>query len=550
MEMVNNPFWTLGATTRDDRRRIMELAEEKSLVSDEAMVREATAILTNPRRRLAAEVGWLPGLGPTRISEAISIVQTQPVQVRTLGNLPNLARANLLAEGLKRGVQSLTQRDMAVWIVDLANAYDGIEAEETRGLLNEERTVSRFPAIADQKIVQNELDARRTYYRHAINSALDELASSSLVDVITTVVEQVTNHGAHQAPILIDDLVDSFEVNAQEILEAEHENIRHLSERIRIAAKTHENDEKLNSLAAQIEQVVQNWDRFAQPIQVSALSRGLSHKQSLDLASEIRTLAIDLFNEHDLLDISRKLTDLQREVFAEVDRIVEKSEEDAATLDEISEQRIQESNNAKARADSWRREITYGADVGVMFKQKLKISPDGVQWKGSEIPLEQINRVRWGGTQHSVNGVSTGTTYTIFVGGNNSAITIELRRKSVYSEFIDRLWKAVGMRLLQEMLEGLRSGKRYPFGSALVADDGITLERRRLFVENEFVHCKWKELVIGNRPGAFYIAKANEKKSAVELGYEDTDNVHLLEAAMRVLWKKGNPRLSDLLDKA
>ena len=61
MDLVANPFYTLGATMDDDRRRIAELAEEKSLVGDETSIREARSILTNPRKRLAAEVGWLRG---------------------------------------------------------------------------------------------------------------------------------------------------------------------------------------------------------------------------------------------------------------------------------------------------------------------------------------------------------------------------------------------------------------------------------------------------------------------------------------------------------
>ena len=64
MELLTNPFFTLGATMRDDKRRIMDLAEEKSLVCDEAAVRDARAVLTNPRRRLAAEIGGCPDLGP------------------------------------------------------------------------------------------------------------------------------------------------------------------------------------------------------------------------------------------------------------------------------------------------------------------------------------------------------------------------------------------------------------------------------------------------------------------------------------------------------
>lgn len=550
MELLNNPFLTLGATMRDDRRRIMDLAEEKSLVSDEGGVRDATAVLTNPRRRVAAEIGWLPGLGPKRISEAISTLEREPAKVRALGSLPNLARANLLADGLIRVVEQLPQREVALWVIELADAHDQIDAEQTITALNEERSVAGFPAISDMQSVEAELQGRRQYYRQAINRALDKLAAPSLVEVVTIAVDEATDEGERQAPILIDDLVDSFEVEAQGFLEAETKNIAVLVQGVRNAVERDEGHAHIEGLVTQLEKVAKNWDRVAQPIQVSARSRGISHSLSHEVAGEIRSLAVDLFNEHGLLDVSKRLTALQQVVFAEVDRVLEQSEEDASALDEIAEQRTQFLTEMEARADSWKSEITYEADIGVMFKDKLRISPDGVQWKGSKIPLEEINRVRWGGTRHSLNGIPTGTTYSIFVGGEHGGTSIELRKQQIYSEFVDRLWKTAGVRLLTEMLEGLRAEKRYRFGTAVVTDHGVELERRKLFGANERVPCKWKDLVIGNGAGTFYIAKKDEKKVAVELPYQDMDNVHILEAAMRVFWKGASPRLSDLLDKA
>ena len=71
MDLRQNAFFVLGATTRDDRRRIVELAEKKSLLSDEERVREARSTLTHPMKRLAAEVAWLPGMGPTLVLSAV-----------------------------------------------------------------------------------------------------------------------------------------------------------------------------------------------------------------------------------------------------------------------------------------------------------------------------------------------------------------------------------------------------------------------------------------------------------------------------------------------
>ena len=276
--------------------------------------------------------------------------------------------------------------------------------------------------------------------------------------------------GEEHGPILIADLVDSYEVEAQGFLDKEEGNIRALVEKLRAAVDAERPDSTLAPMVNQLIQVVKNWDTVAQPIQVSTKSRGLDHDASHRVAGLVRGLAIHMFNEHGKLDFSQQLTNMLQEVFAEVGEVAERTAEDADALGEIAEQRVRLIEDAKNRAEEWRREITYEADVGAIFKDKLRISPEGIEWKGRRWDLDSITRVRWGGTRHSVNGIPTGTTYSIIFGNGSNYASIELKKEAIYCSFIDRLWRAVGVRLLTEYLEGLRDGKKYRFGSAVMSD--------------------------------------------------------------------------------
>lgn len=342
MDLLTNPFLTLGATMHDNRRRIMALAEEKSLVSDEATeaaaVDDAKAVLIHPRRRLTAEIGWLPGLAPERILEVIAMFKQDPAKVRSLVDLPSLARANLLAAGLTRVVEQLSKGDVVRWILELAHVHDAIAAEPTMTLLNKERSMAGFPAIADLQVVDTELRSQRQHYGQVLKKALNRLPSRSLVDVVTTTVNEATNHGEHQAPILIDDLVDGFEVEAQGFFEVETNTIQVLVQRIERAAERGESYGHISRLASQLEEVVRNWDWVAKPIQVSARSRGTDHDLSHRIVPKIRNLAVDLFNDHGFSAIPWKLTALQQEVFAEIASVVEQSEEDATAFNEAAKQ--------------------------------------------------------------------------------------------------------------------------------------------------------------------------------------------------------------------
>lgn len=341
MDLLENPFFTLGATLRDNRRRIMDLADGKSLAADEATeaaVRDAKATLIHPRRRLTAEIGWLPGLEPEHTESMLSMLQQDPAGVGRLIHLPNLARANLLAAGLIRVAGQLPKGDVVRWILELAHVHDATAAEPTMTLLNKERSMAGFPAIADLQVVDTELRGQRQHYGQVLKKALNQLSSRSLVDVVTITVDEATNHGEHQAPILIDDLVDGFEVEAQGFFEVETEKIQTMVERIERAAEAKKSYEHISRLASQLEDVVKNWDWVAQPIQVSARSRGTDHDLSHRIVPKIRNLAFDLFNKHHLLAIPWKLTILQQEVFAEIASVVEQSEEDATAFNEAAKQ--------------------------------------------------------------------------------------------------------------------------------------------------------------------------------------------------------------------
>lgn len=546
MDLLQNPFHILNASPRDNRRRIMELADERSLLLDSSECMEARSELTNPRKRLSAEVAWLPGIGPKRVGEVLSLIESSPTDLLAVDNLSSIARANLLAAGLAR-LPDHNADDVAEWILEIAWAFEDLDPDELSVIINEERIVSGFPEVSDLSAVEAEIQERRRHYRKVIKSALDNLSPKELVEAVTVAVESATDDGEEHGPILIADLVDSYEVEAQGFLDKEEGNIKGLVEKLRAAVDAERSDSTLAPMVNQLIQVVKNWDTVAQPIQVSTKSRGLDHDASHRVAGLVRGLAIHMFNEHGKLDFSQQLTNMLQEVFAEVGEVAERTAEDADALGEIAEQRVRLIADAKNRAEEWRREITYEADVGAIFKDKLRISPEGIEWKGRRWDLDSITRVRWGGTRHSVNGIPTGTTYSIIFGNGSNYASIELKKEATYSNFIDRLWKAVGVRLLTEYLEGLRDGKKYRFGSTVMSDHGMELERKKLFGSNERVFCRWGELVVWNGAGVFCIGKKEDKKLAAAFSYQEEDNIHVLEAAIRMFWKRGGDRLSSLL---
>ena len=541
-QLQKNPFAVLGVTTRDDRRRIVEQAEEKSLELDHEACQKARSDLTSPRMRLNAEMSWLPGVSPRKAEQFVSALQSDPMSLRGESGLPTLAHLNLLAAAFEAVDTDDSADDVAEFIQEMAYLVDDLSSEQVLRDINEDRAVSGFPEVKGIDQVEAELSERKRYYRNAIKDALNRLSPTSLVEAMTTAVDQITYGGEEHAPELIDDLVDSYAVETQGFLQKEAESVGKLIQMARNSAKSGENAVK--PIVDKLIVVARNWDNVAQPIQLSAKARGIDHDPSHEIAYSIRSLAIDLFNEHDMLDQSQRLTELIQELFAELPEVVERVDEDAEALANIFRNREQ----AKAQEVAWERDITYRAEVGVMFKDVLSISPEGVAWKNKRFPLEAITRVRWGAVRHSVNGIPSGTTYTLAFGDNRSEAVVELKKESTYSTFLEKLWKAVVVRLLTELFETLQAGNDVRFGEAVLSDDGITLIKHKFLGANEKVRCSWGQVHVWSADGSFYIGSKDDKKTYVGLSYIHAANTHVLEQAIRMAFKKpGMRRLSDML---
>ena len=324
----------------DDRRRIIALANDRMLDGDEVAVREGRGVLITPRKRLAAEIAWLPGLEPEEIRQYLATTGYATAVLRTQG-LPTLARANLLADRMVRADLSVVPPlKVAECIVELASVHERIRADEVTTVINEARLSAAIP-MASRQDVMEELRGRRSYYRDAMEHCLDDLDMSSMVKVVTSMVNLATRDGTQHAPALIDNLVDSYyERKIREKMDASREGIATLVSQVRdqFGSSTLV---RVPRLVEHIERALKSWDVLAQPLQVSLASRGMGHKASDEIMHEVRNLAVEMFNRQgpEMLDVARSLTRTLREVFAEMEPIKERLDEDVSTLDGIAAQR-------------------------------------------------------------------------------------------------------------------------------------------------------------------------------------------------------------------
>lgn len=535
-----NPFWMLWASTRDHSRRIIELADEKALTLDAEDCERARAALTNPRTRLAAELSWLPGISPSRAWQIATAIRGGFTDNLLGAGLPPLARTNALSSAIELLPDGVSSIELAERILALAKSAEEIESDVVFDQVNEDRAVATFPLVKDINIIEEEMAGRWREYKTAVKDLLNRQPTSTILAVMNSVVTQATNGGTCHAPRLIEELVDSYEIEAQVFTEAASNNLQRLVETVQGIGP---DEQAIKSKIGSIWKLVDNWNSVVKPIQLISKARGIDHEQSKDFAGKIRALGVHLNNERGMPAIAKNVAETLKNRFSTLPEFAERLGEDVTVLDRLVEEQSAEEQQKK----EWENNITYSAEVGVMLKDTLKISPKGVEWKGQLLPLASISQVRWGGTRHSVNGVPTGTTYEIHIANSTSRIVINLRNSETFSSFTERLWRAVGLRLLVEHLNTLKAGESLRFGDAIISDESVVVPRHK-FLSNESVCLNWNQVRTWSADGSFFIAAKDDKKVYAALSYSGLYNVHVLERILDLSFKNSKPRLSAVLD--
>lgn len=350
MDLFKNPFYILGATPRDDKYRIIELAEEKSLLSDTDECMKAKDILITPRRRVSAEVAWLPGVDPSFYGLLFRYLESPNEELPNITMAP-IASANLRATKLSRYTDLLSS-GILEWALEIAQKSEAIQPEEVREVLNDDRSVARFPEAATSD-VNDEIRNQKSYYSKTVTAVLENLSVKARARTMTSLLETSTSNGRYQCPTLIRDLMPAYELSVQDSLEQYKRIIEAQDEQLRAMADARNPDTTLSQIVDQLLESLREWDTLAQPIQLSRRSTGQRHDVSFEMARRFRHLAADLFIEYRKPDLSRKILNTLKNVFSEVPEIVEQIVEDSNALEEQAPlvESMEEFENINAQAE-------------------------------------------------------------------------------------------------------------------------------------------------------------------------------------------------------
>lgn len=321
----NNPFYLLRLSCSAGRRQILAAAEEAGFRQDPRACEEAQSQLTNPGRRLSAELGWFPELEGEGLGQVCGcIARREPIATDGLSPLSALNRAvyNLTIS------QEQDRYLLGYEIWDISGRYDRLDAGQIAGQLNRARQSAGL-AGAEQAQVEAGLRARRQEIRQVLGEILDRLPEDAFTELACLLVcRYEALEGAGGALLL--DALDRYEMRFQDKLEEGARRMKALADRIRELERGEE-----QQLLEELSQLVCQWQGMAQPLQMRGKATGMPHPLSEQVGMELRNLAIFLCNEKDLVEPARDLVGTLMNLFEDLPELWELLRKDNRDLEEI-----------------------------------------------------------------------------------------------------------------------------------------------------------------------------------------------------------------------
>ena len=334
----DNPFKLLGVSPADSRREIMRQAEEKALLLDSQSCADARTILTNPQRRITAEIRWFLDCSKEEIAEIDRCIS------ETLSGKPNddllwdqycpLTQLNIQLACLD--AQDFANPSLAkFYILGISRLYEAIDAESVRLLINEKRQQAGFPEVSKSQDIEPALSELRSEIRQALSQKLQKLPQTGYTQIVTLLSESYSGNQRYKGHAVLEDIISEYQLYINDTLTKQGQTITKTAKFIAQGAKKIDVAKAVQDLIASL----YAWDKLAQPLQLGALTKGSSHEASREMLVSLRDLSLKLHNDYGMSAESLAITKATQEVFKELPEFIDLLNNDSKTLSRLIEEK-------------------------------------------------------------------------------------------------------------------------------------------------------------------------------------------------------------------
>ena len=345
--LEQNPFYILEVSPNEKRASIISKAEEKAFFADGNECEEAQAKLLNPEKRLSAELDWFYEISIEKIADIHNCIS----ESKEIGfdDLTGISRLNAALHNF-----SLSQYDdyfeLGYAILEVDELYNGINLKEVLSNINTCRQQSGIREVSKDEL-DREFNKKRDQIRQLVSDKIVSLNEEDYIDFITMIAEKCIADENYEDGVVINDIIDQYEIRMQSVIEDKSTNVINIIENIESFDDKNEISLVINNLIESLK----DFDKYAQPIQIKSAINGIDHEQSSKLAKECRELAIVLHNEYHNADASFKLIHALRDIFPELIEFHERIQDDEKQIQKIKKEEEQFNRNIETHRQADKR---------------------------------------------------------------------------------------------------------------------------------------------------------------------------------------------------
>ena len=336
--VFDNPFYVLSALPCDDRKRIIQLCDEKSLLQNADKCIEARNTLINPQKRLSAEVRWFMGCQSSAIIEllahlvqyrdGVAIERKLDVTLNPILNLNyNLA---IFVYSASRENELIPVR-----IVEICSVFNKIDPVAVMLLINDSRKEANIPQLNNKSDVEAALNNLRDDIKNIVTKVFTSLPQQNVTSILTTIMSVNDGHKSINGSVIMEDLIAWYALYTHDLEDEMNQDVL-------LELKTIENSQDSKNLKTQLETLIahiRNWNNLVKPIQLLSRSQGIRHASSEKMFAQLRELALTINNEWLMPEFSLMFAQSLKDIFTDLPEAAEQLYQDVKKLKEITKEK-------------------------------------------------------------------------------------------------------------------------------------------------------------------------------------------------------------------
>lgn len=348
----NNPFNVLNLKCDATRQDIAAAVDENEFVLGSEKCTVAQGALSNPSKRLTAELDWFPDINDVLSAFLRSCVnQNLVIPLTSLGGVSKInamlfnltLSSNLEADVLCDQVRTIDQDYCALCADSILQIIN---------LLHEKARIGQV-TLTD---VERELGRKREDIARLLSELLRKLPEQQYVSSVTRVAEAVKD-SQDNSGVIITDIIDQYEIWVRSELESRMKGIDSEIEKIKSSA---DSEEKTKVSIKKLIEDVKEWNTYAYPIEIRVGQTGIDNSEISNLAYKLRSLGLFLNNDKNQTDNAALLTSELKRVFAQLPEVAARLEKDDSDLRGIQQERQEQERIEKENCQA---DKVYSVDI-------------------------------------------------------------------------------------------------------------------------------------------------------------------------------------------